>query len=264
MAKKILLILCCLHVQLQAQPLTFRVDREAMHADPTALTVFNNPVASARQEQVCLAMGQQRGFLLRELDRHFASILWPLKNAGVFSGAYTGSGTADFSQQYVSSGFARKFGNAMAAYAGGWIYSVKQGEGYGAATVPGAQAGFSAKLGKSVSVSSLLRLPAVKNDFLFPAAIFQSGISINCSPSCSVEGGGTLQPGHPFEFAGGIFYKPLDKVAFRIGVNSGPFAFYGGANFRVASFSFDLSFSHQPDVGLSPRITLAFNPEKKK
>ena len=234
-----------------------------MHADPSAFTVFNNPVASCQQKSFLVGLGHQRGFMLSELDRQFLTLLLPVKDAGVFSSGYLRNGNEIFSQQYVSAGFARKFGESICAFAGGWMYTVTQGEGYGSKTVPGASAGFSGKLGKSVTVSTLLELPAVKDEWLFPATVFQSGISIHCSEVCRLEASGDLQPDTPFELSLGIYYKPVEKVVFRTGIISAPFSFYGATELHLARFRLDISVVHQPQIGLTPRIGIAFETDKK-
>jgi hypothetical protein len=239
------------------QSLLKGMEAEPMHAFPVLLQQFNNPALLSLERRIMICAGQQRQFMIIELNRNYITLHVPVFKSDGFAVAYVQSSNVLYQEKFIQSGYSRHFGDVVNVFQGARMYRIKQGEGYGSKNLFGSRTSVSAHV-SGLRISTLLDIPVVKDSLLNSGSILKSGVAIKCSEKCWIESSGTLQASHPFFFSGGVFYKADEKFDLRLGIVSQPLTPYAGFAFCYRNWKVDLSAQYHQVFGLSPQISLAF------
>lgn len=243
---------------IHAQSLLNGLDAEPLHPEPVLLQQFNNPAMLASQRQIRISAGQQRLFMMDALSRNYLNLQLPFMDVNAFAISMVQNGSSLFRERYILAGYSRRFTDVLDVYQGGWMYAVRQGEGYGHKTVYGSRTSLSAFV-SGLRVSTVLDIPVIRDSLLHSGSRLKGGVAIRCSEKCWLEGSGTLQAATAFFFSGGIFYQPDEKFQLRMGVITQPLNLYLGFAVVHQRWTIDLTTRHHPVLGFSPGITLAYN-----
>jgi hypothetical protein len=231
-------------------------------------SVLNNPAGIANENQFAAGAGVQRNYLLRELDKEYFSMVFPLKTIGVAGLAFSQYGYTLYKQQQLSLCWSRSLARLIAF---GFTVNYNQiqiGEGYGKKNLVKFKAGFQYSLTRELHLAATIHNPLRSklsdfNDERTPA-VFSMGLSYDFSKKLKIIAEGNHGSDIPVLFRGGLEYLPYPNFILRGGLCGAPLTGAFGFGFIRKKMQFEISVSHHPQLGYSPSVSISYKAEKKQ
>lgn len=237
---------------------------EAMHHVSGPLSAWENPALTAGISEVIITAAVRRNFMVADFDQKALSLIIPAGKTIVPSFTFDEQGTSYYNEKLIHAGLSRKFIPAISAYVGGLGYYMHQSEDYGNVQAYGFRAALSGAVTSRLHIATIVEYPVSKEHPERLPKHITAGLGYNCSSLLMIEGSAIMFSGSPPDMHLGFYYLPSEKFRLRGGVLLQPFSGYLGCDIRTGKLCFDISVDHHPDLGLSPRVAVAYSIKTKQ
>lgn len=222
--------------------------------------IFNNQAGAAAQESFSAGVYMENPYMLGDLRRIAAGLLWPAGGGSLFINACHSGGNL-YSEMKAGVGYARAFGKHFSAGLQLDYLHMGIGEGYGHFHALTFEGGMMACLGEKLVIGMHAFNPAGvgwnKTEERIPVH-FITGMAYAPDPSltlCAEIGKSTAGAAL---FAAGCEYSYHERFFIRAGISSGPARYSFGAGIVWKNLIIDIASSVHSYLGYSPQLSFTW------
>jgi hypothetical protein len=222
--------------------------------------IFNNQAGAAAQESFSAGVYIENPYMLVDLRRIAAGLLWPAGRGSLFINA-SHSGGSLYSKTKAGVGYARAFGKHFSAGIQLDYLHMGIGEGYGHHHALTFEGGIMTLIGDKLVMGMHVFNPAGagwnKTEERIPVQ-FMTGLAYEPDPSLTLSAEIGKSTAGAAVFAAGCEYRYHERFFIRAGIGSGPARYSFGAGIVWKNLLIDIASSIHSYLGYSPQLSFTW------
>jgi len=226
---------------------------------------FNNIGGMAGYRQAAMGFYYENRFNTQIFNTISAMGLLPNKKNGTYGFGFQRTGNSLFATQMVQFGFSHQINTVSLGLQADYVelivpdFTTKRTLAFNFGGV--AELTPQVHFGASISNLNQAKLANYQNENL--PTWMRAGVSYRPIKQVMVNIETEKGIGYDPTFRVGVEYRPIEKLAFRTGINRQPYQGYAGVGFNHKQFCLDYAISHHPQLGISNYISLSYRFGKR-